>query len=69
MHKMPRLEGWVYVLMPNPNVEHQDIASGLSAIFRVIIDRQWLGNVFQGINVSDRVEEWTSNCHPIPVTH
>jgi Uma2 family endonuclease len=51
----------VYVLMPNPNVEHQDIATGLSTILRVVVDWQGLGKVFQRINVSDRVDDWTQN--------
>ncbi|HMB03060.1 MAG TPA: Uma2 family endonuclease, partial [Isosphaeraceae bacterium] len=51
----------VYVLMPNPNVEHHDIATGLSTIFRVVVDWRGLGKVFQGINVSDRVDDWTRN--------
>ncbi len=53
----------VYVLMPNPNVEHQDIATGLSTVLRIAVDWTGLGKVFQGINVSDRVDDWTQNYH------
>ena len=51
----------VYILTPNPNIEHQDIATGLSAIFRITIDWAELGKVYQGVNVSDRQDDWTQN--------
>jgi Uma2 family endonuclease len=51
----------VYILMPNPNVEHQDIATGLSAIFRVQLDWAGRGRTFQGVNVSDQPVDWTRN--------
>ena len=51
----------VYILMPNPNIEHQDIATGLSAIFRAVVDWSGLGKSYQGVNVSDRADDWTKN--------
>src|SRR5438309_632641 len=51
----------VYILMPDPNIEHQDIATGLSTILRIVIDWTGLGKVYQGCNVSDRVEQWEHN--------
>ena len=51
----------VYLVLPNPNIEHQDIATGLSAVFRIAIDWAGLGKVYQGVNVSDRSDDWTQN--------
>src|SRR4051812_34387745 len=51
----------VYILMPNPNIEHQDIATGLATVFRIVIDWPGLGKVYQGINVSDRADDWAKN--------
>lgn len=56
-------EAWdgVYILMPNPNIEHQGIATRLSAIFEVVVGWTGLGKVYQGVNVSDRADDWTQN--------
>jgi Uma2 family endonuclease len=56
-------EAWdgVYVLMPNPNVEHQKIAAGLVIAFGIVVKLPGLGEVFNGVNVSDREEGWTHN--------
>jgi Uma2 family endonuclease len=51
----------VYVLMPNPNVEHQDLATGLAAIFRTLFDWSKNGKTYQGVNVSNQSEDWTRN--------
>lgn len=51
----------VYVLMPNPNIEHQDIATGLLAVFRIVLDWTGSGKTFQGVNVSDQSTDWTRN--------
>jgi Uma2 family endonuclease len=51
----------VYIVMPNPNIEHQDIATGLATVLRVVIDWAGLGKVYQGVNVSDRSDDWTKN--------
>ena len=51
----------IYILMPNPNIEHQDIATGLSAVLRLVLDWPGLGKVYQGVNVSDRGDDWTQN--------
>ncbi len=51
----------VYILMPNPNIEHQGIATSLSAIFEVVAGWTGLGKVYQGANVSDRADDWTQN--------
>ena len=51
----------VYILMPNPNIEHQDIATSLAAIFKLVIDWPGLGKAYQGVNVSDRTDDWKKN--------
>ncbi len=51
----------VYVLIPNPNIEHQDIATSLAAIFKVVVDWTDGGRTFQGVNVSDQADDWTHN--------
>jgi Uma2 family endonuclease len=47
-----------YLVMPDPNLEHQDIATGLSTILRIVIDWPGFGKVYQGMNVSDRADDW-----------
>jgi Uma2 family endonuclease len=51
----------VYILMPNPNIEHQDIATGLSTVLRVVVDWARLGKTYHRVNVSDRHDDWTQN--------
>ncbi len=51
----------VYIVMPNPNVEHQDIASGFVAVFRVVLDWTGSGKSYAGLNVSDQLHDWTRN--------
>jgi Uma2 family endonuclease len=50
----------VYVMSPLPNVEHQRLALRLTIIFDSIL-RQGLGEVFNGVNVSDREDGWQEN--------
>ncbi len=56
-------EVWEGVLMMTPmaNMEHQDIATGLSAVLRVVVDWTGSGKVYQGANVSDREQGWDQN--------
>jgi Uma2 family endonuclease len=51
----------IYIMTPVPNLEHQDIATGLSTIFRVVIQWAGLGVVYQEVNVSDRERGWEQN--------
>jgi Uma2 family endonuclease len=51
----------VYILMPNPNIEHQGIAGRLLMVFGQVIEWPGLGRVFPGVNVSDRLDDWTQN--------
>ena len=51
----------VYILMPNPNIEHQEIATRFAMALGPVIEWPGLGSVFQGVNVSDRADDWTKN--------
>ncbi len=51
----------IYIMTPVPNLEHQDISTGLSTILRIIIQWAGLGTVYQEINVSDRERGWEQN--------
>jgi Uma2 family endonuclease len=50
----------VYILMPLPNDEHQEILTQFSAILAVLADLPADSEVRAGVNVSDR-ENWTKN--------
>lgn len=50
-----------YILMPNPDIEHQGIAGGLTAIFGSLVVWTGHGSVYQGVNVSDQTDDWTLN--------
>jgi Uma2 family endonuclease len=58
-----RDEVWngVYVVSPIANNEHQFLAFELSYAFRAVIGLVGGGRVFNGVNVSDRVEGWKEN--------
>ena len=51
----------VYIVTPLPNDEHQEIVSGLDAMFHEVIARPKLGKVRPGVNLSDRKEGWEQN--------
>ncbi len=51
----------VYIVSPQPNDEHQEIITDLSAALVFSIKRPGLGLVRAGINVSDREKGWTEN--------
>ena len=48
-------------MAPVPNLEHQDIATGLVTVLRVAIDWTGLGKVYGPANVSDRELGWDKN--------
>lgn len=50
-----------YIIMPDPNDEHQDLVAGLTAALYTVIQSSGLGKVRPGVNVSDRVEGWREN--------
>jgi Uma2 family endonuclease len=51
----------VYIMPPFPNNEHQFLQSRLNTIFDTVIGLSGLGEVLPGVNVSDRIENWTDN--------
>jgi Uma2 family endonuclease len=51
----------VYLLMPDPNVEHQHIRGRLTAFLMTAVELPGLGIVYPGLNVSDRADDWTKN--------
>ena len=51
----------VYIIMPSPNDEHQDLVAGTVGVLRQTIQKPGLGKVRLGINVSDRVVDWKTN--------
>jgi len=65
-----RARGWdrkdevwdgVYIIMPDPNVEHQEIVSNLVGAFRDVVRPPKGGKVFPGLNLSDRTDDWKDN--------
>jgi len=44
-----------------PNCNHQDIVGEFDSILREVIRRHGLGQVFPGVNLSDRAEGWKQN--------
>lgn len=51
----------VYHIMPNPNVEHQDLVFGVGIPLRQVVQDSGQGRVFPGVNVSDRIDDWEHN--------
>lgn len=51
----------VYVMAPIANNEHQDFSTKLATVFCTKIDFEKLGSTYAGINVSDRVRNWSHN--------
>jgi Uma2 family endonuclease len=65
-----RARGWdrqdevwdgIYIIMPDPNIEHQEIVSGLVGAFREVVGPPAGGKVLPGFNISDRARDWTFN--------
>ncbi|MBX3437351.1 MAG: Uma2 family endonuclease [Planctomycetaceae bacterium] len=51
----------VYMLMPLPNDEHQELVTNFTTVLTISIQWQKLGLVRPGVNVSDRIEGWKEN--------
>ena len=51
----------VYVIMPDPNVEHQRLVMRLGVVFSEVVNPPAGGDVFPGLNLSDRAEDWKDN--------
>ena len=47
--------------MPIKDIEHQQVASNLASIAGVVIGWAGQGTFYQGVNVSDRADDWTKN--------
>ncbi len=50
-----------YVVMPNPNTEHQSLILRIGIPLFQEIEDPGLGRVLPGVNVSDRIEDWEHN--------
>ncbi|MCX7410669.1 MAG: Uma2 family endonuclease [Planctomycetales bacterium] len=50
-----------YIVMPDPDNEHQRIATMLATILQIIVRMTDQGDVYAGCNVTDRVDDWTKN--------
>ena len=51
----------VYIIMPDPNVEHQRLVMRLGVVFSEVVNPPAGGEVFPGLNLSDRAEDWKDN--------
>jgi Uma2 family endonuclease len=58
-----RDEVWdgVYVVLPNPDDEHQDVVGGLCVAMSQTVHEPGLGKARPGVNISDRVDDWEFN--------
>jgi Uma2 family endonuclease len=51
----------VYVIMPLPNNEHQELVGRLNNYLFVAVEAAGAGRVYPGVNVSDRRQGWEQN--------
>ena len=51
----------VYMMTPMPNSEHQQMVSRFVAILEDVVGFPRLGDVFPGVNLSDRDDDWEHN--------
>jgi Uma2 family endonuclease len=51
----------VYIIMPDPTIDHQRIVKRLTNILTEVVDDEGRGEAFLGTNVSDRREGWDKN--------
>ncbi len=51
----------VYVMAPLPNNEHQELVLRISRILYDVVETTESGQVYPGVNVSDRLEDWEHN--------
>jgi hypothetical protein len=55
----------VYVVMPLSDDEHQELVGGFNLVLGKVVGCPGLGEVFPGVNLSDRAEGWEKNyCEP-----
>ncbi len=51
----------VYIMSPQPNIEHQELVSELVGVLRDVVRPPQGGKVYPGINLSDRADDWEQN--------
>jgi Uma2 family endonuclease len=51
----------VYIMSPDPNIEHQRLVRRLTAVMDVIAAIDLKGDAFAGCNISDRADGWEQN--------
>jgi Uma2 family endonuclease len=51
----------VYVMSPPPDIEHQVFGFDLVEVLKVIVKQTGLGEVFSGVAISDRMDDWKKN--------
>ncbi len=65
-----RARGWdrkdevwngIYIIMPDPNVEHQELMGQLTVALSAVVRPPAGGKVYPGLNLSDRIDDWKYN--------
>jgi Uma2 family endonuclease len=51
----------IYMMAPLADDEHQDLQTGLGAVFKIAVGWPGIGIVRTGVNVSDREQGWSHN--------
>jgi Uma2 family endonuclease len=51
----------IYVIPAPPTLRQQELVSELNGIFNELVRRPQLGEVYPGVNVSDRASDWEEN--------
>jgi Uma2 family endonuclease len=51
----------VYIVTPLPNNDHQELVFEFVSIFGEVVRRAGIGQVFPGVNLSDREQGWEQN--------
>ena len=54
----------VYVMSPDPDNQHQELAGDLRGAIKASLDSVAGARVFQGSNISDRAEDWRTKNYP-----
>ena len=65
-----RARGWdrkdevwngIYIIMPDANVEHQELVGQLTVALSAVVHPPAGGKVYPGLNLSDRIDDWKYN--------
>ncbi len=65
-----RARGWdrkdevwngIYIIMPDANVEHQELVGQLTVALSAVVHPPACGKVYPGLNLSDRIDDWKYN--------